>query len=572
MTTVVPPPPRQRRRRPSTRRLDSTAGRSVSHVTKPALLPLVTRRNRRLRVAPSPRSLARLGGSSAWRADRRCGRSAPWRVPELPAPGRHAHRTAPNCCRPVPRQRPQRQGHRAASSWARCAGSSSASRSPPWSAFPLGLAIGASRSGRGRPPTRSSSCLRPVSPLAWFPIWLVVFKDAAKAAIWVIFITALWPIVHQHRLRRRHRARRPAQRGPRLPLRAVRVRAPRAPAQHAAVHRHRHAAVDGHRLDGHRRRRDALGRPGIGFFVWDAYNALNLAKVHRRHRADRRRRPGPRSRLPPARTGRGTRRSARMSLDICATSASPSPTAAASSDVLRGVDLSVEPGRVRVAHRPLRVRQVDAAERRWAGWRSPTPGWSDSTVGRSTAPGPDRAMVFQNYSLLPRLSLVRQRGGGGRCRRPDRVRAHRPRPPSSGTSPQSACGSTATSGRTRSRAACSSGAPSPERSRWSPGCSLLDEPFGALDALTRARLQAQLIDLWQSESETEIVLMVTHGIDEAILLSDRIVVMSNPPQPSVMDVIDVSTSPGPRDRVSIIDSAEFREIQERLLRTADHRR
>ncbi len=93
---------------------------------------------------------------------------------------------------------------------------------------------------------------------------------------------------------------------------------------------------------------------------------------------------------------------------------------------------------------------------------------------------------------------------------------------------------------------------------------LLDEPFGALDALTRARLQAQLIELWQSESETEIVLMVTHGIDEAILLSDRIVVMSNPPNPSVLDVIEVDI-PRPRNRVGVVDSPHFRAVQERLM-------
>ena len=78
-----------------------------------------------------------------------------------------------------------------------------------------------------------------------------------------------------------------------------------------------------------------------------------------------------------------------------------------------------------------------------------------------------------------------------------------------------------------------------------PRALLLDEPFGALDALTRARLQSQLIDLWRSESETEIVLMVTHGIDEAILLSDRIVVMGNPPGPSVVDVDPGAASSGP---------------------------
>jgi ABC-type nitrate/sulfonate/bicarbonate transport system ATPase subunit len=93
---------------------------------------------------------------------------------------------------------------------------------------------------------------------------------------------------------------------------------------------------------------------------------------------------------------------------------------------------------------------------------------------------------------------------------------------------------------------------------------LLDEPFGALDALTRARLQAQLIELWQSESDTEIVVMVTHGIDEAILLSDRIVVLGNPPGPSVVEVIPVDL-PRPRDRVSVVDDPHYRDIQARLL-------
>jgi ABC-type nitrate/sulfonate/bicarbonate transport system ATPase subunit len=101
-----------------------------------------------------------------------------------------------------------------------------------------------------------------------------------------------------------------------------------------------------------------------------------------------------------------------------------------------------------------------------------------------------------------------------------------------------------------------------------PRVLLLDEPFGALDALTRAKLQTQLIELWQSESDTEIVVMVTHGIDEAILLSDRIVVMGNPPGRSIMEVIPVELE-RPRDRVSVIDDPHYREIQSRLLRLLD---
>ncbi|MGI8810029.1 MAG: ABC transporter ATP-binding protein, partial [Acidimicrobiales bacterium] len=97
-----------------------------------------------------------------------------------------------------------------------------------------------------------------------------------------------------------------------------------------------------------------------------------------------------------------------------------------------------------------------------------------------------------------------------------------------------------------------------------PRLLLLDEPFGALDALTRARLQQQLIELWQHESETETVLMVTHGIDEAILLADRIVVMASPPSPSIIDIIPVDL-PRPRDRTSVIDQPAFRVVQERLM-------
>ena len=98
----------------------------------------------------------------------------------------------------------------------------------------------------------------------------------------------------------------------------------------------------------------------------------------------------------------------------------------------------------------------------------------------------------------------------------------------------------------------------------SPRLLLLDEPFGALDALTRARLQQQLVDLWQHESTTETVLMVTHGIDEAILLADRIVVMGNPPSPSIIDIIPIDL-PRPRDRTSVIDEPAFRLVQERLM-------
>jgi len=232
-------------------------------------------------------------------------------------------------------------------------------------------------------------------------------------------------------------------------------------------------------------------------------------------------------------------------------------------DVLRGVDLAVGQGEFVsfIGHsgcgKSTLLNVIGGLHRPDAG--------SVRLDGRLvTGPGPDRAMVFQNYSLLPRLNLIDNVRAAVRAGRPDRSKEanddaaeryltavglwdHR------GKRPQQV------SGGMQQRAAVA------RAFAVEPRVLLLDEPFGALDALTRARLQSSLIDLWQSESATELVLMVTHGIDEAILLSDRIVVMSTPPRPSVVDVIPVAI-PRPRDRVSIVDDAHFREVQERLLR------
>ena len=234
----------------------------------------------------------------------------------------------------------------------------------------------------------------------------------------------------------------------------------------------------------------------------------------------------------------------------------------AGQDVLRGVDLAVGQGEFVsfIGHsgcgKSTLLNVVGGLLEADAG--------DVSLDGRSiTGPGPDRAMVFQNYSLLPRLSLLANVREAARAARPERSGAqtdevveryltavglweHRSKRPAQ------------VSGGMQQRTAVA------RAFAVSPRLLLLDEPFGALDALTRARLQQQLIDLWQHESETETVLMVTHGIDEAILLADRIVVMANPPSPSVLDVIPVDL-PRPRDRTSVIDEPAFRLVQERLM-------
>jgi nitrate ABC transporter ATP-binding subunit len=181
-----------------------------------------------------------------------------------------------------------------------------------------------------------------------------------------------------------------------------------------------------------------------------------------------------------------------------------------------------------------------------------------------TSPGPDRAMVFQQYSLLPRLSVIDNVRVAVGAARPEWSKSHvddlveryvtavglweaRGKRPSQ------------ISGGMQQRAAVA------RAFAVEPRVLLLDEPFGALDPLTRARLQKQLIELWSSGSDTEIVLMVTHGVDEAVVLSDRVVVLGNPPRPSILDDIIVDI-PRPRRTPEVFDDPRFRAIHARLLR------
>ena len=177
--------------------------------------------------------------------------------------------------------------------------------------------------------------------------------------------------------------------------------------------------------------------------------------------------------------------------------------------VLRGVDLAVEPGTFTslTGHsgcgKSTLINLLGGLSRPDAG--------TITLDGRPvTGPGPDRAMVFQDYSLLPRLSLVDNVRVAVRSSRPERGRDH---------------------------------------------------ADAAAERYLRARLQAQLVELWRSDSETEIVVMVTHGIDEAALLSDRIVVMGTAPSPSVVEVLEVDIA-RPRDRVR--DAVRLEEVQARL--------
>ena len=102
----------------------------------------------------------------------------------------------------------------------------------------------------------------------------------------------------------------------------------------------------------------------------------------------------------------------------------------------------------------------------------------------------------------------------------------------------------------------------------SPRMLLLDEPFGMLDSLTRVELQDVLIALWRRDRKT--ALMVTHDVDEAIFLSDRVVMMTNGPAAEVGDILEVRF-PRPRIRKEVINNPEYYRLREHLISFLEER-
>lgn len=100
-----------------------------------------------------------------------------------------------------------------------------------------------------------------------------------------------------------------------------------------------------------------------------------------------------------------------------------------------------------------------------------------------------------------------------------------------------------------------------------PTMLLMDEPFGALDALTRGKLQRQVLNIW--ESHRQAVMMVTHDVDEALYMADRIVLMTNGPAAHIGEILDVPF-PHPRQIQEIRELPEYYELRNHALNFLDH--
>ncbi|MCK8517735.1 ABC transporter ATP-binding protein [Methanoculleus sp. 7T] len=171
-----------------------------------------------------------------------------------------------------------------------------------------------------------------------------------------------------------------------------------------------------------------------------------------------------------------------------------------------------------------------------------------------TGPDPKRGMVFQEYSLFPWRTVIDNVAFGLEMKgvgKDERRKTAEKYLEMVGLSQFRDAYPFELSGGMRQRVAIARALAN------DPDVLLMDEPFGALDAQTRNRMQKELLSLWEQTKKT--IIFVTHSVDEAVYLSDRIVVLS--PRPgTIREVIEISWS-RPRDRTS----TEFAEVRRRVL-------
>jgi nitrate/nitrite transport system ATP-binding protein len=230
-------------------------------------------------------------------------------------------------------------------------------------------------------------------------------------------------------------------------------------------------------------------------------------------------------------------------------------------EVLKGIDLDIESGEFTVLVGPSGCGKSTLLNI-VAGLLPATTGGVLVENREVNAPGPDRAVVFQNHSLLPWLTVydnvaiaVNKVFGAtkSRAERHDWImhnlelvqmahaRDKRPAEISGGMKQRV--------GIARALA-------------MEPKVLLLDEPFGALDALTRANLQDSVMQIHAKLGNT--VLMITHDVDEAVLLSDRIVMMTNGPSARIGEVLEVPLA-RPRKRLSLAADPSYLKCRQRVL-------
>jgi nitrate ABC transporter ATP-binding subunit len=176
-------------------------------------------------------------------------------------------------------------------------------------------------------------------------------------------------------------------------------------------------------------------------------------------------------------------------------------------------------------------------------------------------PGPDRMVVFQNYSLLPWQTVEQNVELAVKAARPEL---------SAGTRAQVVRHHLEMVGLTEARQKRPGQISGGMRQRVAiaralavqPEVLVLDEPFGALDAITKEELQEELLAIWEEHKPT--VLMITHDIDEALFLADRIVMMTNGPSAGIGEIVDVPFE-RPRSYEAIQEDPRYGQLRNHAL-------
>ena len=205
-----------------------------------------------------------------------------------------------------------------------------------------------------------------------------------------------------------------------------------------------------------------------------------------------------------------------------------------------------------------------------AGLTTPTQGTLICANREITGPGPDRGVVFQNHSLLPWLTcfenvyLAVERVFGADAKSTGAPSDNKAQLRARTDAALALVGLTEAaqkrpgeiSGGMKQRVGIA------RALSMEPKVLLMDEPFGALDALTRAKLQDELLEIVARTQST--VVMVTHDVDEAVLLSDKIVMLTNGPAATIGEVLHIDL-PRPRQRVALADNPQYQHYRKAVI-------
>lgn len=196
-----------------------------------------------------------------------------------------------------------------------------------------------------------------------------------------------------------------------------------------------------------------------------------------------------------------------------------------------------------------------------AGFNQPTSGEVRLKGNKISRPGPDRMVVFQNYSLLPWKTAYENIYLAVNAVYPEKskkekieiVREHLAMV---GLEEAANKKPGQLSGGMKQRVSIA------RALSIYPEILILDEPFGALDAITREELQDELVKIWEEHRIT--VMMITHDIDEALFLADRIVMMTNGPAAKIGEIMEVNF-PHPRNRTQMMEDPEYYTLRNQAL-------